>query len=77
VRFAGTGAVKDNMGWSDWEKFGNLTTYDKKTNEVKLIGCCLLDGAERSTGHPVQSPHHRTGSDDRFSSTDFCHPQTA
>ena len=21
---------KDNMGWSGWEKFGNLTTYENE-----------------------------------------------
>ena len=26
-------ARKDNMGWSGWEKFGNLTTYENEHTE--------------------------------------------
>jgi hypothetical protein len=27
--------IKDNMGWSGWEKFGNLTTDDKTNLRTK------------------------------------------
>jgi len=26
-------ALADNMGWSGWETFGNLTTYEKNERE--------------------------------------------
>ena len=26
--YYGGSSVEDNMGWSGWEKFGNLTTYE-------------------------------------------------
>src|SRR5438093_13300769 len=70
------GRHKDNMGWSGWEKFGNLTTYEYEQTKYASSG---ISGGffieETHAPSPSDSPLYHVGCSKGPQSAHF--PQSA
>src|SRR5437867_12471227 len=70
------GVIKDNMGWSGWEKFGNLTTYEYE--QTKYASSAISGGffiEETHAPSPSDSPLYHVGCSKGPQSAHF--PQSA